>query len=186
MRSAGVMRAAVGAVVISAVLSGCDGGGEKGSAQPTTRGLDSIVVFNVCSQLGDEALVSAGLDPTTKRTLTDPPTGPSTWRVCNWKPADDRYGSGSRRVSVFSTSHTLSESRTKEGLVDLRETTVGSRPGLTFREKNDPDGCYVAFEAEQGMFEVSTAWLSNEGPRIGDVCDMAAKYAAGLEPHLPK
>ncbi|MFE6922752.1 DUF3558 domain-containing protein [Nocardia sp. NPDC057663] len=177
---------AVGTVVVSAAVSGCGTGGETGSARPTPRDLDKIVVFNVCSQLSDEVLRGAGLDPTTKRVLTDPPTGPSTWRVCNWKPIDDRYGAGSRRVSVFSTSHTLSETRVKESLVDVRETTVGPRPGLTFRENNDPDGCYVAFEADQGMFEVRVSWLSNEGPRVGDVCEMAAKYAADLEPGLPK
>ncbi|MGW6424211.1 DUF3558 domain-containing protein [Nocardia sp. NPDC055053] len=177
---------AVGAVVVSAAASGCGHGGETGSAQPTTRDLDKIVVFNVCSQLGDDVLRDAGLDPTTKRVLTDPPSGPSTWRVCNWKPIDDRYGAGLRRVDVFSTSHTLAETRAKDSLTGVQETTVGNRAGLTFREKNDPESCYVAFEADQGMFEVSVGWLGNEGPRGGDLCDMAAKHAAALEPHLPK
>ncbi|WP_446223846.1 DUF3558 domain-containing protein [Nocardia sp. IBHARD005] len=186
VRGADVMRAAVGAGVVVAAVSGCGGGAEKGSAQPTTRDLDSIVVFNVCSQLEDEALASSGLDPATKRTLTDPPTGPSAWRVCNWQPADDRYGVGLRKIGVFSTSHTLDDARVKEDIVDVQDTMVVGRPGLTFREKNDPDGCFVAFAAEQGMFEVRVSWISNEGPRIGDVCDMAAKYAANLAPHLPK
>ncbi|MFD6220034.1 DUF3558 domain-containing protein [Nocardia asteroides] len=177
---------AVGAVAVSAVVAGCDGGGETAAPQTTVRDPDKIVVFNVCSQLSDEVLRGAGLDPATKDVVTDPPSGPSTWRVCNWKPLDDRYGKGRRSVGVFSTSHTLAETRAKSGLVDLRDVRVGSRPGLTFREKNSPDSCYVSFEAEQGMFEVDVAWLSNEGPRIGDVCEMAAKYAAGLEPHLPK
>lgn len=187
MRSADLMRAAVGAVVVAAAVSGC-GGGESGSAQPatTTRDLEKIIVFNVCSELGDDALLEAGLDPATKQVVTDPPSGVSTWRVCNWNPSDDRHGSGRRAVGVFSTSHTLTETQSKTSLVDVRETRVGSRQGLTFREQNDPDSCYVAFEAEQGMFEVHVGWLSNEGPRVGDVCEMAAKYAADLEPHLPE
>lgn len=143
-------------------------------------------MFNVCSQLGDAALREAGLDPATKRVLTDPPTGPSTWRVCNWQPSDNRHGIGLRKVGVFSTSLTLDDARAKEDVVDVRDTTVADRPALTFREKNDPDGCFVAFAAEQGMFEVRVSWISNEGPRIGDVCEMASKYAASLAPHLPK
>ncbi|MFD3592194.1 DUF3558 domain-containing protein [Nocardia sp. NPDC058640] len=180
------MRAAVGAVVVVAVVSGCEGGGEKGAAQPAARDLDSIVVFNVCSELGDEVLRGAGLDPATKDVVTDPPSGPSTWRVCNWEPSDDRYGSGRRSIGVYSTSHTLADTRAKASLVDLEDIKVGARSGLTFREKSSPDRCFVAFEAAQGMFEVDVAWLSNEGPRVGDPCDMAADYAAGLEPHLPK
>lgn len=181
-----MLRLAVGTVAASAVITGCNGGGESAAPTTTVRDLDKIVVFNVCSQLSDEVLRGAGLDPATKDVVTDPPTGPSTWRVCNWKPLDDRYGRGSRNIGVFSTSHTLAEARTKPSVVDLKETTVGSRPGLTFREKNDSDGCMVAFEADQGMFEVRVSWLSNEGPRVGDVCEMAAKYAANLEPQLPK
>ncbi|MFI5500472.1 DUF3558 domain-containing protein [Nocardia asteroides] len=181
-----MLRLAVGTVAASAVITGCNGGGESAAPTTTVRDLDKIVVFNVCSQLSDEVLRGAGLDPATKDVVTDPPTGPSTWRVCNWKPLDDRYGKGRRSVGVFSTSHTLAETRSKPSLVDLKDIRVGSRPGLTFREKSSLDSCFVSFEAQQGMFEVDVAWLSNEGPRTGDLCEMAAQYATNLEPHLPK
>lgn len=181
-----MMRLAVGAVAVSAVVAGCDGGGETAAPQTTVRDPDKIVVFNVCSQLSDEVLRGAGLDPATKNVVTDPPSGPSTWRVCNWKPLDDRFGSGSRRVGVFSTSHTLAETRVKDSVSDVRPTTVGGREGITFKESADPDSCYVAFEAGQGMFEVHAGWLSSTGTRTGDLCDMAVGYAANLEPHLPK
>ncbi len=143
-------------------------------------------MFNVCSQLGDGALISAGLDPATKRVLTDPPTGPSTWRSCNWKSIDNRYGVGGQRVDVFSTSHTLAEARAKEGVIGVRDTTVGARPGLTFQEGNDPESCYVAFEASQGMFEVAAGALSDQIPSVDKLCELAKLYAANLEPHLPK
>ncbi|MFI8971296.1 DUF3558 domain-containing protein [Nocardia asteroides] len=181
-----MLRLAIGTVAASAVITGCNGGGESAAPTTTVRDLDKIVVFNVCSQLSDDVLRGAGLDPATKDVVTDPPTGPSTWRVCNWKPLDDRYGKGRRSIGVYSTSHTLAEARAKESVIDVKEVSVGSRQGLTFREKASPSRCFVAFAAEQGMFEVDVAWLSNEGPRIGDPCDMAARYAANLEPHLPK
>lgn len=150
------------------------------------RDLDTIEVFNPCrGALSDDVLREVGLDPESKRITTDPPTGVSTWRICNWAPLDDRYGSGKRRIVVLSTSHTLDEARTKDGAVILGETTINGRPGLISKEKNDPDGCYASFSAEQGMFEVRASWLSTEGPRQGDVCEMAEKYAIALEPHLP-
>ncbi|MFF0542878.1 DUF3558 domain-containing protein [Nocardia thailandica] len=188
MRSDAVRRVAVCAAVGAAVLAGC-GTTTDGSAGPTTtvRDLDKIEVFNPCrGALSDDALRGAGLDPATKRITTDPPTGVSTWRVCSWQPLDDRYGSGRRSVGVYSTSHTLDEARAKESLTDIREVRVNSRPGLIYRDKAVPDSCYAAFEAEQGMFNVDVVWTSSEGRRVGDLCDMAAKYAEALEPNLPK
>ncbi|MFC8528690.1 DUF3558 domain-containing protein [Nocardia sp. NPDC057227] len=182
-----VYRAVLCGLAGIAALTGCTGG--EGSAGPTTtvRDPDKIEVFNPCrGALSDESLREAGLDPATKSITTDPPTGVSTWRVCNWAPLDDRYGSGKRRVAVFSTSHLLDEVYKKESVTVLRETTVNSHRGLVSTERNDPDSCYVSFEAGQGMFEVNAAWLSTEGPRVGDLCDMAGRYAAALEPHLPR
>ena len=188
MRSDAVRRVAVCAAVGAAVLAGC-GTTTDGSAGPTTtvRDLDKIEVFNPCrGALSDDALRGAGLDPATKRITTDPPTGVSAWRICNWAPLDDRYGSGKRRVVILSTSHTLDDARKKDGAVVLRDTTVNGRAGLVSKETNDPDGCYVSFTAEQGMFEIRTSWLSTEGPRVGDLCDMAEQYAAAIEPLLPQ
>ncbi|MGW6423927.1 DUF3558 domain-containing protein [Nocardia sp. NPDC055053] len=179
------MRAVACGVVSVAALAGC-GGSTEGVGSPTaSKAADDI--FNPCrGALSDEALRSAGLDPATKSILTDPPSGESSWRVCSWKPLDNRYGSGRRMVGVFSTDHTLSDARKKAGATVLRETAVNGRPGLVSQENSDPDSCYVSFEAKQGMFEIRTSWLSTEGPRIGDACEMSEKYGAALEPHLPK
>ncbi|NKX88761.1 DUF3558 domain-containing protein [Nocardia coubleae] len=182
------MRAVVCGAVGAAVLAGC-GESTEGSAGPTTtvRDPDTIEVFNPCrGALSDEVLRSVGLDPATKNITTDPPTGVSAWRVCNWAPIGDQTSTGRRRVALFSTSFTLDEARKKESLTILGETRVNGRPGLISQERNDPDGCYVSFDAQQGMFEVKVGWLSTEGPRVGNTCEMAAGYAAALEPHLPK
>ncbi|WP_216917829.1 DUF3558 domain-containing protein, partial [Nocardia noduli] len=156
-------------------------------ATTTVRDPDTIEVFNPCrGALSDEVLRGAGLDPTTMRITTDPPTGPAAWRVCSWHPLDDRYGAGRRSVGIYSTSHTLAEAKSKESLTDMRDLQINSRPGLVYRDKTLPDSCYVAFEAEQGMFNIDVGWLSTEGPRVGDLCQMAQKYAEALEPNLPK
>jgi len=184
VRGVVVVRALACGLAGVAVLAGC-GDTEQGAGAPTKAG--ATEVFNPCrGALSDEVLRSVGLDPTTKLVTTDPPSGVSAWRICDWAPTDDRYGSGRRMVGVGSTSHTLDQAREKDGVTVIRETMVNSRPGLVSKENSTPDICYVSFEAEQGMFEVTAAWLSTEGPRVGDLCDMAGKYAAALEPHLPK
>ncbi|MFC4373094.1 DUF3558 domain-containing protein [Nocardia halotolerans] len=182
-----MVSAVVGGVVVLPMLVGCDGSTE-GSATPTTRNIDEIIVYNVCRDPGisDEALRAAGLDPATKRVFTDPPTGVSSFRSCNWKPIDDRYGPVNYRVDVFSTSHTLEEQRKKESATVLGETTVNGRPALITKERSDPDSCYIDFEAEQGMFQVSAVWLSEYESRAGDICEISARHAETLEPSLPK
>lgn len=182
-----VYRAVICGLAGIAALTGCSGGEESAGPTTTVRDLDKIEVFNPCrGALSDESLRAAGLDPATMRITTDPPTGVSTWRVCGWSPLDDRYGSGKRQIGVFSTSHLLDDIYKKESARVLRETTVNSRRGLVSLETRDPDSCYVSFEAAQGMFEINAAWLSTEGPRVGDLCEMAARYAAALEPYLPR
>ncbi|MEV0079477.1 DUF3558 domain-containing protein [Nocardia neocaledoniensis] len=187
MRNVAVMRIVVGGMVGVAVLAGCSGNGEGGSGATTSRSADTDNLFNPCrGAMSDEALRGAGLDPATIGVVTDPPTGASAWRVCNWMPLDDRYGSGRRTIGIFSTRFTLDDLRKKEGATVLRETTVNSRPGLVSKQDDDVDACFVSFSAEQGMFEVRSSWLSTEGPRVGDLCTMAQQYAEALEPHLPK
>ncbi|MFR9751663.1 DUF3558 domain-containing protein [Nocardia sp. 004] len=161
-----------------------------GTAQPTTRNIDEIIVYNVCRDPGisDRVLIDAGLDPTTKHVLTDPPTGVSSFRVCVWEPMDNRYGPTNYRVGVWSTSHTLEEERNKESVTILRDGTVNGRRALYFLESSDSagDACWLSFEAEQGMFIVDTRQLSDYGPDINDPCEIVTGYAAALEPHLPQ
>ncbi|WP_280306787.1 DUF3558 domain-containing protein [Nocardia neocaledoniensis] len=170
-----------------AVLAGCSGNEGGGSGTTTSANAAGDNLFNPCrGAMSDEVLRGAGLDPTTMSVVTDPPTGASAWRVCNWRPLDDRYGSGRRAIGIFSTRFTLDDLRKKESATVLRETTVNSRPGVVSKENNDVDACHVSFSAEQGMFTVRASWLSTEGPRVGDLCTMAQQYAEALEPHLPK
>ncbi len=122
------------------------------------------------------------MDPATKSVTTDPAQGPAAWRICGWYPPGRAY-----KITVYSTSHTIDESRANEKLTGFRDVTVGSREGLTYHEKSETDGerCYVGFSAEQGMFEVSASW-TGEGRRSTDMCEIALKHAGDLEPHLPK
>lgn len=187
MRIATTLRALLVTAAVVTLASGCGvlESGEattEGSGATTTRDIDEIVVFNPCSQISNDALTSVGLNPDSKNVITDPPTGPSSWRVCSWRPADRLYA-----ISVMSTSHTLDEARTNEDHVDVQETTVNARPAIYSRDKTDTDrsACYVSFSAQQGMFEIRASWLNGD-PSDGDICTIAMQYAVGFEPHLPK
>uniref|UniRef100_UPI00068775C3 DUF3558 domain-containing protein n=1 Tax=Nocardia paucivorans TaxID=114259 RepID=UPI00068775C3 len=172
------------AVVMLASGCGVLESGEASNQGPvtTTRDIDTIVVFDPCTQINDDVLASMGLDPASKNVVTNAQEGPTSWRVCNWKPTHRQYG-----MVVFSTSHTLDEARKNEYHINLRETTVGGRPAIVSRDKTDPEGegCYVSFSAQQGMFEVGALWVDGD-PSDGDICAIAMQYATAIEPHLPK
>uniref|UniRef100_UPI0014613482 DUF3558 domain-containing protein n=1 Tax=Nocardia paucivorans TaxID=114259 RepID=UPI0014613482 len=166
------------------LASGCGvlESGEASNQGPvtTTRDIDTIVVFDPCTQINDDVLASVGLDPASKSVVTNAAEGPTSWRVCSWTPADIRYS-----VGVYSTSHTLEETRKNDDVIGIREITVGGRPGLTFHAKWEAENnCYVAFEAQQGMFEVDASWLDGN-PSEGDICAIAMQHALAFEPHLP-
>lgn len=186
MRSAQVLRVVAMISAAAAMVAGCGGSSDPGSAEPSARDLDKIIVFNVCSQLSEDVLRQAGLDPATKRTTTDPPTGVSAWRVCSWEPIGNDRRNSPRSVGVFSSSRTLEEARSKESLVEVHDAKVNSRTALTFREGADPMSCYAAFGAEQGHFAINVAWLSEKQANQGDLCAMALQYATALEPSLPR
>ncbi|MFF2082610.1 DUF3558 domain-containing protein [Nocardia sp. NPDC058176] len=168
-----------GTCLVGVVGCGTSVDGTATTVATTTRDIDSIEVYNPCTELSADVLRATGVDPDSKRTVTDAQSGPTSWRVCSWYPEGDPYV-----LTVASSSHTLDETRAKESVTILGDTTVGGRSGITFREKSNPDGCYVAFPAAQGMFEIYASWLSN-GKKDVDSCTIAAKHAADLEPHLP-
>ena len=138
--------------------------------------------FNVCEDLPDTALQTAGLDPATKDVVTNAPSGATSWIVCAWDPADQARAT--YRVELYSTTHTMEETRGNTDLTDFADITIGGRQGVTFREKATTDTrCRAAFPAEQGSFVLSTAWFkTGEKP---DLCGLAVRYLTDLEPHLP-
>jgi hypothetical protein len=183
MRTAVLTRAALTTAVAAVLATGCTSsteGAVTGTPAPTTTG--PIEVFNPCTELSDQVLSEVGLDPLTKSVTTDAPTGETSWRVCNWRTPDSTL-----MIGVYSTSHTLDEARKNEELVEKSETTVGSRPALTFFDDSETDGtsCYTAMAAEQGMFEINASWFL-DAARNRDICAIATEYAALLEPHLPR
>ncbi|MEV0031118.1 DUF3558 domain-containing protein [Nocardia sp. NPDC050793] len=184
MRTADVLRTALAGVAVIGLAGGCGStvGGTAATPTTTVRNLDEIEVYNPCTELGDEALRATGIDPATKRVITDPPQGPASWRMCGWRAPDLPY-----TLQVGSSSHTPEETRSNPKVTVLNDVQIGSRPGLISQDKSDSKGliCYVTFPAEQGMFEISVGWMSSQ-PITRDRCELAVEHARDLEPILPK
>ncbi|WP_280401917.1 DUF3558 domain-containing protein [Nocardia carnea] len=182
MRTADVVRAMLATAAAIALATGCTSStdGATATIAPTTAG--PIEIFNPCTELSDQVLRDVGLDPSTKSVTTDAPDGETSWRVCNWRTPDSTL-----MIGVYSTSHTLDEARKNSKLVEKTETTVGSRPALTYFDETETDGtsCYTAIAAEQGMFEINASWFL-DADRDRDICAISTEYAALLEPNLPK
>ncbi|WP_378742699.1 DUF3558 domain-containing protein [Nocardia brasiliensis] len=175
-------------MVVAGLVAGCSSGGEgpktEGPSGKTTDG-ESTVQYNPCSELSDEALRATRVDPASKSTDTDAPSGPVTWRMCTWKSTDGPYF-----VTVGSSTHTMDEARKNETVTGFRDTKVGARSGLIYEDKNDEDKlrCYVSMPSSLGMFVVIVGWRYSERASLPQAppCDLAVRHATQLESYLPK
>ncbi|MEU7217262.1 DUF3558 domain-containing protein [Nocardia iowensis] len=172
-------------MVVAGLVAGCSSGGEapktEGPSGKSTNG-ERTVEFNPCTELSDQALRAARIDPASKDVVTDAPTGPVSARVCQWNAVGGPYF-----VSVSSSVYTQDEARKNDKLTGFRDVQVGPRAGLIYQDKADEDKlrCYVSLPAAQGMFEVTVGWRYGE-PMTRDRCELAIQHAKELEPHLPK
>jgi hypothetical protein len=171
-------------VAAGLLAAGCTSWGkpvESTTSAPATAA--AVPILNVCDDLPDSALQAAGLDPSTEDVITNAPSGPTSWIVCAWDPADQTPAT--YRVELYSTSHTLAETRNNGDLIDFADATIGGREAITFKEKATTETrCRASFGAEQGSFVLSTAWF--ETGAKPDLCGLAVQYLTALEPALPE
>ncbi|MGK8465377.1 DUF3558 domain-containing protein [Nocardia cyriacigeorgica] len=179
----------VGAVALVAV--GCsgttDGSSESdGQSQATTKA--QTVAFNPCSEsdLTPDVLSSVGLDPATKNTSINPPTGDTAWRICDWQ------ATGSP-VAVGVAASTLSQDSlaTNPSVSGFEDVTINGRAGMTYVPADGAHGlrCYVSFPGMgSGMLNIIVDWPYSKRDQAIEKppCATAVRYAEALEPHLPK
>ncbi|WP_280449542.1 DUF3558 domain-containing protein [Nocardia brasiliensis] len=188
MRTASVSRVAIRTVLVgaavTALVTGCSPtkDGTPTTSGPKTVNGEKTVEWNPCTQLSDEALKAARMDPATKGVTSDAPTGPTSARICQWNAVGGPY-----LVSVSSTIYTQEDSRKNANLTGFRDVQIGPRTGLIYQDKTDSRQllCYVGLPGAQGMLEVSVAWRYGE-PVTRDRCELAVQHAKELEPYLPK
>ncbi len=183
MTGSGDVPRAAASLLAALALTGCSQT-VTGHAVKTTPSVLGADLFNPCTQLPDNVITQVGLDPATKRVVTDAPTGPVDARVCMWRPD----GQQPYHVTVLSIVYTIDqmyENTEHEGFIDI---SIGERRALQShlkRIERPGEDCYVSMQAAQGMFEISVGWYTLE-PITADTCALAIQYATALEPHLPK
>ncbi|MET8776777.1 DUF3558 domain-containing protein [Nocardia sp. NPDC004654] len=155
----------------------------EGAASPTNG--EKTVMFNPCTDLSADALKAAKVDPASKDTVTDPPSGAAAWRACQWVSTQGPY-----LMTVAASTRTQDEVLQNSTVTGFQPVTIGARAGLTYRDKNDPDQleCYVSFPSADGMFNVIVGWRYSERASITQAppCDLAVQHAKQVEPFLPK
>ncbi|WP_107660073.1 DUF3558 domain-containing protein [Nocardia suismassiliense] len=153
------------------------------SGKPTSG--EPTVQYNPCTDLSDDALRTVKVDVASKKTVTDAPSGPVTWRMCQWASTDGPYA-----VTVGASTHTLDEARKNDTVTGFRDVKVGPRAGLIYQDKADENKlrCYVSMPSSTGMFVVIVGWFYGQRASLPQAppCDLAAQHAAQLEPYLPK
>lgn len=188
MRTASVSRVAIRTVLVgaavTALVTGCSPtkDGTPTTSGPKTVNGEKTVEWNPCTQLSDEALKAARMDPATKDVITDAPSGPVDARMCQWYPVEGPY-----LVSVSSTIYSLDDARKNDKLTGFRDVQIGPRASLISEDKSDTKklSCYVGLPTAQGTIEVAVGWRYGE-PVTKDRCELAVQHAKELEPYLPK
>ncbi|WP_069163107.1 DUF3558 domain-containing protein [Nocardia altamirensis] len=182
-----VLGAVLAGVTVAGLVTGCSPSSKDGDPKTTsgspTNGEQKI--FNPCTELSDEALRGTRVDPASKGTVTDAPTGDVVARICRWDSTDGPY-----LVNVSSLTYTLDDLRKNDKVTVLREVQIGSRSGLISSDKSDNEKlrCHVSLPAKQGSVEVGIGWLYSERASLPQAppCDLAIRHAKELEPFLPK
>ncbi|WP_280212427.1 DUF3558 domain-containing protein [Nocardia cyriacigeorgica] len=177
----------LGAIAAVGLVAGCstsvDGEPAAQGQSETTR--EETVQWNPCTELPDEALKATKLDPASKGTVTDAPSGAAAFRICRWDSTEGPYV-----VNVGSSTYSLDDVRNNPDLTGFREVPVGERTGLINHEKSDEDKlhCWVNLPWEKGMVYVSVGWfygLEDSMPE-SPPCSVALRHATELEPYLPR
>lgn len=164
------------AAVIAPGLMACE---SSTSGSPTSVSAAPVQLFDPCTQIPDDALRSAGVDPVTEESGVAG-VHQSGWEICSWK--GTKYA-----VTVYSTGRTVSEFERKPGNVDFRDVSIAGRQGREFRVNGASKSllCDVIFPAVQGVLQIelsNKASLSNHE----DPCILLGRVGTGIVSVLPQ
>ncbi|WP_280385996.1 DUF3558 domain-containing protein [Nocardia wallacei] len=154
-----------------------DGGGNGPSGSSTTTA--EAKLWDPCTQIPDDALVRAGVDPKTKE-IGAGGVHQSGWEICNWR--GKAYS-----LTVLSGKRTAQEIESKAGNVEQQDAVIAGRSGRQFRVEGGTKDitCDVVFPAAQGAIELTViSSLALDNP--GDPCQSLHQVGEQLVPLLPK
>ncbi|WP_245671188.1 DUF3558 domain-containing protein [Nocardia amamiensis] len=159
------------------------GCGTTTNDSPTTTTSAAKALFNPCTEIPDDALRAARVDPATEETGIGG-VHQSGWEICSWK--DPRGTSYS--ITVFSTARTAAEFEKKPGNVEFQDVTVAGREGRQFKVEGASKDlqCDVLFPASQGVVQLRihnrAAILTGQSE---DTCAILYRVGEALVPTFP-
>ncbi|WP_188827596.1 DUF3558 domain-containing protein [Nocardia camponoti] len=160
------------------VAAGC-GAEQGGSGGATTTA--AAALFDPCTQISEDALRAAGVDPATKVSGAGG-VHQSGWEICSWAGHNFRLG-------VFSTGRSVAEFENKPGNVDFQDVIVAGRQGRQYRVEGATDDldCDIVFPARQGAVAlniINSAIV--DAAKLENPCVVAARTGEVIVPALPR
>ena len=164
------------AAVIAPGVMACE---SSTSGSPTSVSAAPVQLFDPCTQIPDDVLRSAGVDPATEESGIAG-VHQSGWEICTWK--GSKY-----TLSVLSTDKKVDEFERKPGNVGFQDVTITGRQGRQFRVQGGSYDlmCDMVFPASQGVIEltlINSPILDNPSPP----CGLLSQVGQAVVPVLPK
>ncbi|MFD6389856.1 DUF3558 domain-containing protein [Nocardia sp. NPDC060259] len=175
MKRAGTAVLVAGLAV--AGLAGCAAG--ETSPEVTTAAAKPAL-WNPCTEIADDVLRAAGVDPGTEETgLAGVPQ--SGWEICGWRGPE--YS-----LTVYTTDKTLAQFEQKPGNINFADVTIANRSGRQFRIEGDTRNafCDVVFPASQGVVQLGVNNSAIADGPLDDPCAYLQRAGAVLVPAFPK
>ncbi len=174
------------AIVVGALVSGCDEAEPVQTAPPattaaaaTTSADPSAGLWDPCT-LPDSALSAAGLNTATKEKDVAG-VAFEGWKVCGWQDSNKSY-----TLTVASATHTLAEAKARTDYTDYVDTMVGTRKALQSRPVGATHDltCYMSIEVPTGVVEFDVRNRASV-KTASDPCAEVRRLSETLAPHVP-
>ncbi|MGY4099557.1 DUF3558 domain-containing protein [Nocardia sp. R16R-3T] len=171
-------------VLIAATGCGATNGRTATPATTTDKAAATAALWDPCTQISDSILRQVGVDPSTRNNTISGVENVEGWKLCSW---NDQPGRANYNLGVWSTTHTIDESKKDGNNVDFTAISIAGREGVQFRRAYDSDNevCYFSFPSNGHTIEISiyktTLTKDKRNP-----CVIATAAADTLVPNFPK
>lgn len=166
-------RRIVGMVLMAVAASVATACGGTTDGTPTTA--TPAALWNPCTQIPDQVLRDAGVDPATEESGIGG-VHQSGWEICSWNAPEFS-------LAVFSTGRVVAEFEQKSGNVEFRDITISGRQGRQFKVEGASKHlmCDAVFPAAQGVVQLN---ILNH-PALDDLEDPCAVLSRVGETVVP-
>lgn len=168
-------------------VTGCDTTPEGSAGVETTAdAAANEALWDPCTQINDDVLRRVGVDPATRDNTISGVENVEGWKLCSWHDKGVRWN---YTLGVWSTTHTVEDSKRDENNIEFTDVAVSGRSGVQFRRAYDKEDekCYLSFPADGQSIEISIykAYTTMGLEDSRDPCAIAMAAAEVLVPLFP-